>query len=150
MKPRRLSICLTWIVLAGILAVGMLPTYFLLLERPYLSYRNLPFPVVAQPVRPGDTVSLNVARCNSDRIPHNYATTHSVQNLDTGVVLLLPDVEVMILPGCTIGESRINKLPDHLFPGRYRVYGMAEVRGTLRTHYIDWYSEPFTVLPERK
>jgi hypothetical protein len=146
MKRRRLPVYAAWAVLACAAVLGALPSYFLIFEQPYLTYQNLPVPVIKSPARPGDSVPIWVERCNSDAAPHNYNTTHNVMNMDTGVTLIMPDVEVLIMPGCTMSESRINQLPKHLIPGRYRIFGMAEVKGTLKVHYIPWYSQPFEVM----
>lgn len=125
-------------------AVGTL-FYMMVLEKPYLSYENLPLPTVLASVKPGEIMPLRVVRCNSDDVPHSYPLSHSLYNLDTGVYTLLQGFSVMISPGCDDAVSRLNRMPIDLPPGHYQLFGAAEIRGTIRTFVVDWHSEPFKV-----
>lgn len=119
--------------------------YITILEKPYLSYKNLPFPPVMESARQGEIMPLRVIRCNSDSDPHSYDLSNSLFNLDTGVYTILPGFAVMISPGCTDAILRINRMPIDLPPGRYQLFGTAEIRGTVRTFIVDWHSVPFNV-----
>lgn len=124
--------------------------YFYAFETPYLTYENLPFP--SQTIAyPGEVVPLQVKRCNASDSIKNYNTTHGLERLDghnrpRGEYYTLPDVNVSIPPGCSVATSMANRLPDSIPPGRYKLYGTAEIRGLLRSHYVDWYSQPFEVI----
>lgn len=115
-------------------------------ERPYLSYRNLPFPA-AHAVEAGNPVELHVVRCNNSRRKQTYLTTHELRDLRSGQVALLPEVMVSLAPGCTESTSRVNVIPRGTAPGRYMVSGIALVEGVVSDHRVAWESQPFDVLP---
>jgi hypothetical protein len=115
------------------------------IETPYLRYGNSPFPA-AGPVKAGEAVQLVVERCNDSDRTRGYLVSHQLQNLDTGMVTILPDALVMIEPGCTHAISRLNTIPNGTAPGRYRVNGRATVHGFFAQHEIAWASQPFDVL----
>lgn len=119
--------------------------YVLFYEKAYLTYLNMPFKSDREELHPGDLVGLNVGRCNRDKIAHSYLITNSLYEVDTRLFTLLPSVQLMVVPGCTTAISRINTLPKALPPGRYKLFGTAEVHGTIRTFVIDWQSEAFNV-----
>ena len=120
--------------------------YFTLLEQPYLTYENLPFPTTVESVKQGEIIPVRVIRCNSDSTTHSFALSNSLYNIDTGQYTLLPGFSIMIAPGCTDAISRINRMPTDLLPGRYKLFGTAEIRGKIRTFIVDWNSAPFNVL----
>jgi hypothetical protein len=64
----------SWYVLAFLSLFGM-GAWYGWLEPPFLTYRNLPFPVVREP-RPGEAVLLTVWRCNADDHERSYAISH--------------------------------------------------------------------------
>lgn len=115
-------------------------------ERSYLYYVNSPFPT-STPVHAGEPVELIVERCSRSRTRRAYMTTHSLRNVATGAIELLPDVWVDIEPGCTRSTSRINLIPKGTAPGTYTVSGTARVEGLVMTHRVPWTSRPFQVLP---
>lgn len=116
------------------------------LEQPYLRYTNLPFPPVKERVRAGEAVQLQVGRCNDDPIPHGYLLNRTLKNLQTGALVLLPDVWVEIPPGCTYAISQIHIVPPGTPPGLYEASGRAMVQGRFGNHQVRWYSAPFTVI----
>lgn len=121
---------------------------YLFLEKPAIEYRNVPFPAPRQINHAGDVVPLVINRCNTTNKAINYSTTHTLKRIQGSMVFytVLPEVQIMAPPGCTFATSAINTLPLDLVPGRYVLFGTAEVRGTLRVHYVDWYSEEFDVV----
>lgn len=129
------------------LTVGIIFKY-LFFEPPYLTYTNLPFPTLVREIRAGEVMPLQVIRCNNDDQTHNYVIAHSLENLDTHAYTLLPMVQLNISPGCHPGTSTINRVPPDTPTGRYRVFGTAEIRGLLKTHIVEWYSQEFAVLPK--
>lgn len=122
--------------------------YFLFIEEPYLEYRNLPFPPTVEQVHAGEIIPLRVEHCNNSKKNKTYSTTHALQNIRTKEILLLPDVIVRIDPGCADVVSLINKVPLEVLPGRYQIYGTAEIRGVLKDFYVDWHSQEFDVIPQ--
>lgn len=118
------------------------------MEPPYLSYPNLPFPVVSKTVRPGDTVFIEVQRCNSSSIRRGYITGRSLVPVDTRELQVeLVSVATTILPGCHKAISALSVVPGGTLPGRYYLDGVAEIAGTVRKHVVEWRSEPFEVVP---
>ena len=129
------------------ITVGVIFKY-LFFESPYLRYTNLPFPPVRESVIAGDVVPLHIVRCNDDNETHNYTIAHSLENLDTRVYTLLPMMQVNLPPGCNTSVSTNNRVPLDTPPGRYRAFGTAEIRGLLKMHIVEWYSQEFAVLPK--
>lgn len=128
--------------------------YMLFLQAPYLTYENLPFPTTLEQVASGDVMPVYIVRCNSDPIPHNYNTTRSIERLDDRKAgdpkyVMLTPAEVNIPPGCSTSVSLLNRLPEHVPPGRYRLIGAAEVQTPFRTHFVQWYSQAFQVVAKR-
>lgn len=139
-------------MLAAIVAFTAYATFF---EKPWLEYRNLPFPPLSltRPldtgeilkVSPGEVVPLEVARCNLSHSNQTYLTTHAVMNVETKTPYILDDALVSLDPGCRKGVSLLNKLPQNIPPGKYIVFGTAQVRGIAKMIYVDWFSGPFNV-----
>lgn len=129
----------------GILAAVTAFFYVTFLEGPFLSYTQKTFIPLGGPFHPGDTVPLQVTRCNSDSRRHSYAVTHTLQSTRGGTPITLPEVYVQIEPGCKTAASRINILPKDLALGTYRIFGGGLVYGTVRTFDVEWSSDPFEV-----
>ena len=53
-------------------------------EEPYLTFQNLPFPVLAK-AYPGRVVPLAIERCNLSHWKRTYVTTHNIINEKTGL-----------------------------------------------------------------
>jgi hypothetical protein len=126
-------------------AFGILVGWWLT-EKPFLSYDNVPFPVLNQPLRAGSIVEMKVVRCNSDKDTRLYGTSREILNLDNGKTYIQPATVVSIKPGCTEGISRINSIPEDAPPGRYKLQGTAEVNSRLNHWLVHWESQPFTVV----
>lgn len=123
--------------------------FFMFFDVPFLTYENLPFPANLKVVEAGRPMPLTVRRCNKSRAPRTYFTTHSLEDMDRHVYWLLPSVQVYIGVGCATSTSLLNRIPSEVPSGTYRLVGIAEVRGVLRTHAVDWYSEPFKVIARK-
>lgn len=119
--------------------------YFMVGEKSALSYRNIPFPATIESVRVGEVIPLRVVRCNSDSVPRTYNLTHSLYEVNKGFYILLPGVSAMIQPGCADSISALNRVPVDTPPGRYKLFGASEVRGTLRTFSVEWHSGEFDI-----
>ena len=114
------------------------------IEKPYLSYENLPFQVMTKP-KAGEVVELLVERCNRSKKAESYNTTRSLLNVTTKVPITLPDSRVTIEPGCFRGVSKLNKLPEKTPPGTYKLTGTALIQGSILRFEVPWYSEPFEI-----
>ena len=119
------------------------------LEKPYLSYVNMPFPVMSK-AEPGQRIAIQVARCSTSNVTEAYRTTHGIRNEVTHQNIILPSIEVTIKPGCLLEISKINVIPEEAKPGFYSFYGVAKVRGLMTTHDVPWNSETFEVLAKPK
>lgn len=132
--------------LAVMVSVTLVFVYLLFFEKPYLSYTNLPFDVLEPEVEQGALIPLRVVRCNDSNKTQAYTLARSLQNLDAGDYVVLQDSLVQVAPGCAESISLANRVPAEVKPGTYRVIGLAEVDGTLRSHKVFWYSKPFRVV----
>lgn len=119
--------------------------YFFVLEKPWLTYENIPFPPTIETVHPGDVMPLQVVRCNHDLVSHTYNLSHSLYEVNTHVYTLLPGVSAMISPGCADSISQLNRVPENTPPGRYILFGASEIDGTMRKFSVDWHSQEFNI-----
>lgn len=143
----KLGCIFLWTCAASVVLSVAALTYLMFFEPPFLSYPGLPFKVAA-PARPGESVQLQVTRCNSDKSKRTYQLSHTLVSVDTGRYWVLPAGIVSIKPGCASGVSAANVVPIGTPPGVYVVEGYAEVQGTIRTFDVHWYSEPFRVMSQ--
>lgn len=128
-----------------------------LLEKPFLSYPNLPFEIACGthkcaagenpgPVKAGTAVSIIVTRCSSSDKERSYAITHALTNAASHQISLLPSSIVGATPGCNETISNVNIIPPGTPPGEYYVSGYAEVPGTFRSFLVPWRSATFEVV----
>lgn len=135
-------------LMLSLMGVAMLALfYFLFLEQPYLVYRNVPFPAVAQKVRAGEVVPLRVSLCNNAPEPHQYTVSRSLHEVNTKAVIYMAAILVPGVPGCIEAISLAHTVPKEAPPGTYQVIGQTQVEGTLRNFRVDWLSQPFQVVP---
>ena len=122
-------------------------SYVLFVEKPALSYMNLPFPVLKNPVYPGDVLPLRIARCSDATGRRVITSTRYLDNLgDDQEVSVLDVIAAIIPPGCVTQVVNIHRVPESTEPGDYRLIGATAVPGLIRDFHIDWYSEPFRVV----
>ncbi len=143
--PGKWQLPLAIVMVAVMFSIVGTLYFFLFFDKPFLSYKNLPFPPVVQHVAPGEIVALTVHRCNSKDRPQTYTTTHTLVNVHTNQFWILPNVTVAIQPGCILGTSLVNRVPEGAPPGLYKLFGMAEVPGVFRQHHVEWYTASFFV-----
>ncbi len=132
----------------GLLALQMALLGFVgyaYLEPPYLSYGNVPFPVLTPVVKAGETVVLDILRCNRDTRPHTYVTARQLVRTD-GTITALPAATVWLQPGCETGRSAINVIPKETPPGKYRVFGWTEITDRIFPTTMEWSSDVFEVV----
>ena len=135
-------------LIVSMVALTTLVVYFDFLERPFLYYLHIPFPVVQKRVVAGTAAHIEVTRCNRDAHTRSYVISHMLVNLDDGKTYVLPSATTSIAPGCETVESVFNVVPAAALPGHYFVRGVSEAQGTLRTSLVVWESEPFEVVKE--
>ena len=140
---------LTIIFVALLSLISGAYAYSTWLEKSYLSYANLPFPVMSK-AEPGQRLAVHVARCSTSNVTESYRTTHGLRNEVTRQNIVLPSVEVTIKPGCLIEISKINIVPEEAKPGFYSFYGVAQTKGLMVMHEVSWNSETFEVLAKSK
>lgn len=116
-------------------------------EEPYLYYRNLPFQVLSK-AYPGEVVKLSVERCNRTKMTLTYSMTHSFRNEVTKQNIYVKGIDkVSIPPGCHRDIDDINRIPKDLPAGTYVINGVSTVKSFYGFKEVEWYSEPFLVLP---
>ena len=137
------------ILMVAVFAVFAGSMYLLFFERPWLSYKNNPFPPTVQNIRAGETIPMLVIRCSSSNIPRTYRFSHSLMNdsSPTALPVVLPDSVVSIEPGCHEAISAANRVPKGTAPGIYHILGLVEIQMTLGTAFVEFYSQPFEVVP---
>lgn len=135
------------LIVMSLTAVVLL--YLTVVEKPYLSYPVLPIPVVNKAVYPGDILQIKVTRCNASNSRKAYTTTRFLDNTgDDQEVLVFELVGVVSPPGCTTSISRAHRIPESTAAGEYQLTGVATVNGMIRNFFVEWYTEPFRVLPK--
>ena len=121
--------------------------YVLFIEKPALHYTNLPFPVLKNPVYPGDVLPLSISRCSDANGRRVITSSRYLENLgDDQEVLVLEMIAAIIPPGCVTQTVNIHRVPESTAPGNYRLIGVTIVPGLIRDFHIDWYSAPFKVV----
>lgn len=120
--------------------------YLIWLEQPYLSYTNLPLPLLKDRIYAGEQLPLRVNRCNTSKQTQTYMVARSLHNLDVpSDVIALESTAVSVLPGCTSDVTLLHRIPVFVEPGHYQLRGVAMVPGLIRNFLVEWHSEPFTV-----
>ena len=129
----------------GAVSAAFLFVFYVFLEPPFLSYGNLPFPVLTPFVNAGQAVHIVVERCSTDTKTRVYGVSHRLVGATTTTIL--PATQASVEPGCNKATSAINVVPVDTPAGRYIVDGTAEVQGTIRAVTVQWQSQPFEVVP---
>ena len=121
--------------------------YIFIVEKPELRYMNLPFPVLKNPIYPGDALPLRITRCSDAKGRRIITSSRYLDNLDDDEEVLVLDVIAAIIPpGCVTQIVNIHHVPESTLPGDYRLLGSTTVPGMIRDFQIEWYSEPFHVI----
>ena len=135
-----------WVPLILFTASCLFAMYAAFFEVSYLDYPVQPFPIIVQPIKPGDVIPMWVTRCNSSDSVKTYKITHIIKNISTGKAYLLPDVEVTIEASrCVTETSLIHIAPKSLENGLYQVFGEAHTNGIIRKFHVKYWSGIFEV-----
>lgn len=142
-KTFRAMLTTTGLLLSVCSVVYVYGTY---IQEPFLSFKNLPFQVLST-ARPGETVFLNIERCNATKKTKKYSTTYAFRNEESkGSFILKDETNIAIPPGCHRDRSGATSVPTGMPKGVYTLYGVATVDTPFGKKYVEWYSEPFSVL----
>lgn len=115
-----------------------------------LKYNEIPFRVISKQVHYGDRLLIEVDRCQLNHVPHSYLVVRELVPLSReseGATVSLGATSVWHAPGCEKVISSFNVVPSGIAPGRYYMRGVTEANDRLRPHTIQWYTEPFEVMP---
>ena len=119
----------------AIYAVNMYSSY---VEKPWLSYRNLPFPMTEQ-AYPGGKIEFVVVRCNSSNEVKQIVSTRALVPEDTTMMSIVFDfVFVNVAPGCSPAVTLSTNVPESTPPGFYRYVGKSKIKGLISEHEVDW------------
>jgi hypothetical protein len=132
-------------------ALGFVPWMISTQEQPPIYYPNTPFPVLINPVRPGDTLVLFIRRCNSTDREMPYTFVRNLVRVDQPgqyITSTLPSGGSFLEtgPGCEEVRSQTNIIPPDTPPGEYVLRATTIVSGKWKTFYVPWASQPFTVV----
>ena len=140
-RTNQVSIALLLAIVTALLAT----MWLLFFEPPWLTYPVQPFPIPIKSVQQGDVIPMRVVRCNNSGVRRNYSIARSIVDVNTNTAYALPDFLTWIDPGCQNTVSVAHRIPVTLPPGNYRVIGISEIHGALRSTHVEWRSEPFAV-----
>ena len=149
--PRKPSLTLVFqvvlklLTITGTLAIGIV-LWSIYFEAPLLRYQNLPFPVETA-VEQGRTVPIVIERCNNSKTERVYLSSRNLRQVETGKIVILANSTMTLAPGCHRDTSRAITIPRETPIGMYIIEGEATIRGTIKEHHIEWYTEPFEVIP---
>ena len=119
----------------SIYAVNMYSTY---VEKPFLSYENLPFPIT-KTAFPGEQVEFVVVRCNSSKELKRLVSTRALVPEDITMQTITFDfVFVNVSPGCSAPIKLPLTIPHGTDPGFYRYVGKSAIKGLVSEHEVSW------------
>lgn len=131
-----------------IYAVNIYSSYF---EKPFLSYKNLPFPVTPEAVVPGQQISFVVVRCNSSHEIQQLVSTRALVSEDSIMKAVAFDyIFLNIAPGCTPPTPLTATIPLGTAPGFYRLAGKSKVKGLAADHEVSWNTARIQVVEKRQ
>ena len=139
---------LAYYLTAVVICVFVVFMYSVFFERPWLVYKNVPFPPVAHKIHAGDVIPLHVERCNSSAVRRVYRFSHALVSNDRPreLPLTLPESMGFVAPGCQEFDSDANTIPLGTTPGTYHIIGLSEINMTVGTVLVEWYSQTFEVI----
>ena len=129
------------------MGIGGVYFYSAYIEKPYLSYSPLPFPITAQHIYPGGTATATATRCNTTNSTISYKSSRLLKREhSTQAAIVLESVLITIAPGCSTVQTRVNVVPEDTPPGFYRFSGVAIIKGLMVEHEVPWNTDVFEVL----
>ena len=118
-----------------IYAVNMYSSY---VEKPWLSYKNLPFPIT-ETAYPGGKIEFMVVRCSSSSEVKQLVSTRTLVPEDITMRTIVFDfVFVNVAPGCSAPLKLSTNVPESTPPGFYRYVGKSKIKGLISEHEVDW------------
>ena len=132
---------------ALILFVVCVYVYSRFIEKPTLSYTDLPFPTLVKAVHPGEVVTAIATRCNSSSTTLTYRTSRTLKRENSAQAdIILQSVEISAAPGCSPVSTKANVVPEDTLPGFYRFAGVALIKGLMYDHEVGWNTDVFEVV----
>ena len=132
----------------SIYAVNMYSTY---VEKPFLSYQNLPFPVTPVDAFPGEKIEFTVVRCNSSNELKRLVSTRALVPEDITMQTITFDfVFVNVAPGCSPPIKLPLTIPHGTEPGFYRYVGKSAIKGLVSEHEVSWNTDLILVKESQK
>ena len=130
-----------------IISVGAVYMYSAYIEKPYVTYTPLPFPMPQKAVYPGGVATATATRCNTRSTEVSYKSTRQFkrENSNEPAIILEP-VWITIQPGCSSVSTRVNVVPATATPGFYRFSGTAIIKGLIVEHEVAWNTDVFEVI----
>ena len=130
-----------------IISVGAVYMYSAYIEKPYVTYTPLPFPMPQKYVYPGGVATATATRCNTRSTEVSYKSTRQFkrENSNEPAIILEP-VQITIQPGCSSVSTRVNIVPLTATPGFYRFSGNAVIKGFMVDHAVPWNTDVFEVI----
>lgn len=137
--------------LSLLLAVGIamltLPIWLQAVLPPLIYYPKQPFHVATAVLHHGDTLVIQVERCNRVWWPLAYSTDRVLYRPLDREQRPLSRSGAYAAPGCTLTESRLrDSLPPDLEPGVYELHGVTTVQTLMGPQVVVWRTESFSVV----
>lgn len=120
--------------------------YALFIERPVLTYANIPFPVTKSPIRAGDTIPIRIDLCVRGDDPITYIITRSIRNVETKTYYAIDDSVVYMESGCRSITSLASRVPPDAVPGHYVLAAVSLVDRSIGFYRVPWRSQVFEVV----
>ena len=130
-----------------IISVLIVYLYSAYIEKPYLSYAPMPFPVTAKAIYPGGTATATATRCNTSKSAISYKSSRQLKRENSNqAAIILESVVITIEPGCSSVSTRVNVVPEETPVGFYRFSGVARPMGLMVEHEVPWNTDVFEVI----
>ena len=143
---RLRDLLIVLLLLMGV-AVGGVYYYSAYIEKPYLTYSPLPFPITAKVIYPGGVATAIATRCNITNQALSYKSSRLLKREHSNqAALVLESVVITIQPGCSSVQTRVNVVPEETPPGFYRFLGVAIIKGLMVEHEVPWNTDVFEVI----
>ena len=127
------------------ISITMALTIWEMFKGPDLSYNNLPWNVIPTVIKPGENVEVKLDQCNNTHKILVYEVSKGIKNINTGAVVMLSDIRIPALPGCSNSISLIFTTPKDLPIGVYSLLGYAQITDVVNDKAITFTTTSFEV-----